>query len=238
MKILERDERSGKMGNGLDRLHALDLPHIFIKDLEDPILSKADIHYLKNVRRLRTGSYLTATDGNGAWRTFELQGSSVLPTAPTEYCESQRSTSELFISVTKSGKPELITQKLTELGVSVITFFFSARSVPKWSAEKIKKNKERLIAVSQSALAQSKGVWLPNLEIGGSFEEVISKGNIPLAHRTAEPIGPDIRRIAIGPEGGWSDTELSSAHSKFSLHRLNLRSETAAITAAALLENI
>ena len=64
------------------------------------------------------------------------------------------------------------------------------------------------------------------------------KGNIPLAHRTAEPIGPDIRRIAIGPEGGWSDTELSSAHSRFSLHRLNLRSETAAITAAALLENI
>ena len=124
MKILERDERSGKMGNGLDRLHALDLPHIFIKDLEDPILSKADIHYLKNVRRLRTGSYLTATDGNGAWRTFELQGSSVLPTDSTEYCESQKSTSELFISVTKSGKPELITQKLTELGVSVITFFF------------------------------------------------------------------------------------------------------------------
>ena len=101
MKILERDERSGKMGNGLDRLHALDLPHIFIKDLEDPILSKADIHYLKNVRRLRTGSYLTATDGNGAWRTFELQGSSVLPTDSTEYCESQKSTSELFISVTK-----------------------------------------------------------------------------------------------------------------------------------------
>ena len=238
MKILERDERSGKMGNALDRLHELDLPHIFMEDLEDPIMCKADIHYLKNVRRLQTGSYFTATDGNGAWRTFELQGSSVLPTASTEYCESQKSTSELFISVTKSGKPELITQKLTELGVSVITFFFSARSVPKWSAEKIKRNKERLIAVSRSALAQSKGVWLPNLEIGGNFEEVILKGNIPLAHRTAEPIGSDIRRIAIGPEGGWSDMELKSVHSKFSLHRSNLRSETAAITAAALLENI
>ena len=226
------------MGNGLDHLYALDLPHIFMKSLEDPIMSKTDIHYLKNVKRLRTGSYFTATDGNGAWRTFELQRSSVFPIASAEYCENERSTSELFISVTKSGKPELITQKLTELGVSAITFFFSERSVPKWSAEKIKKNKERLITVSRSALAQSKGVWLPSLEIGGNFEEVILKGDIPLAHRTAERIGPDIRRIAIGPEGGWSDTELSSVHSKFSLHRSNLRSETAAITAAALLENI
>ena len=238
MKIPERSERSGKMDNGLDRLYALDLPHIFMKNLEDPFMSKTDIHYLKNVRRLRTGSYFTATDGNGAWGTFELQRSSVLPTASTEYCENQKSTSEIFISVTKSGKPELITQKLTELGVSAITFFFSERSVPKWNAEKIKKNKERLITVSRSALAQSKGVWLPSLEIGGNFEEVILKGDIPLAHRTAERIGPDIRRIAIGPEGGWSDTELSSVHSKFSLHRSNLRSETAAITAAALLENI
>ena len=79
---------------------------------------------------------------------------------------------------------------------------------------------------------------MASLEIGGNFEDVILKRNIPLADRTGQCLEPDIRRIAIGPEGGWSDMELKSVHSKFSLHRSNLRSETAAITAAALLENI
>ena len=45
------------------------------------------------------------------------------------------------------------------------------------------------------------------------------------------------RRIAIGPEGGWSSAELDTVNAKYSLHRSILRSETAAIAAATILES-
>ena len=37
--------------------------------------------------------------------------------------EKPKVVSEICIAITKSGKPELVTQKLTELGVGSISFF-------------------------------------------------------------------------------------------------------------------
>ena len=94
-----------------------------------------------------------------------------------------------------------------------------------------------MLKVSRLALAQSKGVWLPTIDIGGSFEEIVKGTDIALAHQSAMKVTNEVRRIAIGPEGGWSSTELDTVNAKYSFHRSILRSETAAIAAATILES-
>ena len=180
---------------------------------------------------------MTATDGRGSWSIFRFDKSILTPVNDKAFCEGPKVASEIYISITKSGKPELVTQKLTELGVGLISFFFSERSVPKWDAKKIEKNHKKLLKVSRLALAQSKGVWLPTIHIGGSFEEIIKGTDIALAHQSAMKVTNEVRRIAIGPEGGWSSAELDTVNAKYSFHRSILRSETAAIAAATILES-
>ena len=225
------------MSRALSGLHELNLPHIVLEDLDSPTLEEAEMHHLQTVRRLRPGSHLTATDGRGCWSIFRFDKSILTPVKDKAFCESPEVASEIYISITKSGKPELVTQKLTELGVGLISFFFSERSVPKWDAKKIEKNHMKLLKVSRLALAQSKGVWLPTIDIGGSFEEIIKGTDIALAHQSAMKITNQVRRIAIGPEGGWSSAELDTVNAKYSFHRSILRSETAAVAAATILES-
>ena len=225
------------MNRPLSELHELDLPHIVLEDLNSPTLQETEMHHLETVRRLRWGSHLTATDGRGSWNVFRIDKSVLSPVGERQFCEGPKAVSEIYISITKSGKPELVTQKLTELGVSSISFFFSERSVPKWDQKKIEKNRKKLLKVSRLALAQSKGVWLPKIGLGGSFEEIVKGTGIALAHQSAKSITKEVRRIAIGPEGGWSAAELDASNSKYSFHRSILRSETAAIAVATILES-
>ena len=225
------------MSRALSGLHELDLPHIVLENLASPTLEEAEMHHLQAVRRLRLGSHLTATDGRGSWRIFRFDKSILTPVETEQFCEAPKVASEIYISITKSGKPELVTQKLTELGIGTISFFFSERSVPKWDLKKMEKNQKKLLKVSRLALAQSKGVWLPKINLGGSFEEIIKDTGIALAHQAAIKISKEVRRIAIGPEGGWSSAELDTANPKYSFHRSILRSETAAIAAATILES-
>ena len=58
------------MSRALGGLHELDLPHIVLEDLDSPTLEEAEMHHLQTVRRLRSGSHLTATDGRGSWSIF------------------------------------------------------------------------------------------------------------------------------------------------------------------------
>ena len=96
---------------------------------------------------------------------------------------------------------------------------------------------EKLTIISKQALAQSKGVWLPKLEIGVSFSELVKEKDMCMADRRGSPFALDTRKIMIGPEGGWDQVEYQTPVSKVRLHKLNLRSETAAIVAGARLVN-
>ncbi|MBT96180.1 MAG: hypothetical protein CL431_09440 [Acidimicrobiaceae bacterium] len=234
---LKNDARTKKMNKDLGSLHELGLPHIFLDDLDVPTLSKSHFHHIKDVKRIKSGTHLTATDGKGHWKLFEFDESTLNPIGPKHHCEAPKITSAIYISITKSGKPDLVTQKLTELGVGSINFFFSDRSVPKWDNEKILKNKKKLMVISRLALAQSKGIWLPQLTVGGTFEMLVKDTGVALAQQSASKLAKGVRSVAIGPEGGWSKEELASNNKKYSIHRSNLRAETAAIAVGALLES-
>tara|TARA_B100001250_G_scaffold336848_1_gene303445 strand:- start:1262 stop:1948 length:687 start_codon:yes stop_codon:yes gene_type:complete len=223
------------MNASLEDLHLLDIPHMVVDDINETQLSSENKHHFLNVRRLRSGQKVTITDGSGSWQICELEGNSLLKIGERQFTGTFSSQTTVCIAITKSGKPELVTQKLTELGVGSIHFFFSERSVPQWDTKKMHKNMEKLTIISKQALAQSKGVWLPKLEIGTSFNELIKEEGMCMADRRGSPGASGIQKIMIGPEGGWGQVEYQSPVSKVRLHNLNLRSETAAIVAGAII---
>lgn len=220
------------MTASLEDLHLLDVPHIVVDDLDAVHLSSQNKHHFLKVRRFRPGQKVTITDGNGFWQECELGNDSLLKLGERQFTPSLADEATICLAMTKSGKPELATQKLTELGVGSIQFFFAQRSVPKWDASKISKNLEKLRIVSKQALAQSKGVWLPRVEIGRTFAELVEEEGMFMADRRGEPVSPNVQKIMIGPEGGWDESEYQSPITKIQIHNLNLRAETAAIVAA------
>jgi 16S rRNA (uracil1498-N3)-methyltransferase len=136
--------------------------------------------------------------------------------------------------LTKGDKPELVVQKLTELGVDRIVPFFAERSVVRWDEARAQRNLERLRRVAREAAMQSRRLTLPALTDVASVASIGAQGFVR-ADRGGAPLSLRSPSIAIGPEGGWSDDERTSMPDSVGLADTVLRAETAAIAAAAVL---
>ncbi len=227
----------------MDQMKHLDLvnsekPHVLLESLEDPEMSDEKRHHLKKVLRIEVGSLVTATDGKGRWALFDYAGGFLEAASEIFFVSKPSSPVTIAFSLTKSGKPDFTIQKLTELGVDRIVVFPAENSVPLWDLSKLKKKQRRYSSISRSALEQSKGVWLPDLAYVNSFAEVAKIKSMCIADIEGEPINESHNSLAIGPEGGWSTGEYGFRLPRVSLHRNVLRSETAAVAAAAVLTTL
>lgn len=153
-------------------------------------------------------------------------------TPPTDHLE-------IAISVLKTNeRMEWMLEKLTELGVSKITFIECNRT------ERNKLNMERMQKIAIAALKQCKRPWLPEINGVIAFDKYINqeftgkkiiayceaKDYIKLDHQQATT-------ILVGPEGDFDDAEISLAVSKgfepVLISKQILRTETAAMAIAA-----
>jgi 16S rRNA (uracil1498-N3)-methyltransferase len=197
------------------------------------------VRHFARVLRLRTGEAVSVTDGAGGFR---------LCTVPLDFAASGRlepmrevrratrpsPSVAVGLALAKGDKPELAVQKLTELGVDRIVLFAADHSVVRWDEDKVARNLTRLRSVAVEALQQSRGLFLPVIELT-SFDALASEagavradagGRAPSLHRD--------RLVLIGPEGGWSERERSALPDAVSVATNVLRAETAAIAAASL----
>ncbi len=212
-------------------------PHVFVESLTAPELAEEDLHHLTRVLRLRAGEPLTVSDGQGRWCPARLgPGDDVEPTGPIiEVAEPMASTTVAF-SLVKGGRPELIVQKLTELGVDRIVALAADRSVVKWDDEKVSGQLERWNRIAREASMQSHRVRLPRLEGVVAASDFLSRSDTWAAHFEGGPLDSSCRTIAVGPEGGWTPAELERAGPRtVTLGDTVLRTETAAIAAGTLL---
>lgn len=207
-------------------------PHVLVEDLERPVLRSEDRHHLARVRRVRDGDPVSVTDGMGGWRWCAFADELVL-TGPIVVDPVPAPVLTVAFALVKGQRPELVVQKLTEVGIDVIVPFVAARSVVQWDGERSTRNHDRLAAVAREAAQQSRRTWFPVVEAVANFEDVAARPGAVQAEAGGRTIGPDTTTVLIGPEGGWSDDELRLP--VIGLGPTVLRAETAAIAAGVLL---
>lgn len=206
----------------------------FVADLEAPVLDDADRHHLERVLRLRPGEPITVSDGRGAWRACWF-GAELEPVGPIEQDPRPAPLLTIAFALVKGDRPELVVQKLTELGVDEIVPFVAARSVARWDATKAARQAERLALVARAAAMQSRRTWLPLVAPLASFADVARRPGAAMAERGGAAPSLDHPVVLVGPEGGWSDEERALDLPTVGLGPNVLRAETAAIAAGVLL---
>ena len=214
-------------------------------------------HYLGNVLRAQTGQLYELSDGSAAWlaridsvarRRVEFALLEQLP-APQPAADIT-----LLLAVVKFDAFEWALEKATELGVSKIIPLAAARSEKGLLAAAAKRS-QRWQKILLESSQQSRRLRLPQLDDlakpAEAFAAQTADVRLMLSERSD---APSVRKalthsnktsvrataaLAIGPEGGWTDDELTAARAgnfrEASLGQLILRTETAVISALSVL---
>lgn len=142
-------------------------------------------------------------------------------------------------AIPKGERFDFMLQKLTELNVSTIIPMKTKHSVV------VPKNIDRYKRILLEACKQCKRAWLPELREVTDFSSVLKEkadSKIILdqsGDKLKEIKGKTL--VLIGPEGGFTEDEVKEAESKgfikASISKNTLRTETAAIAVAAIIEN-
>lgn len=208
--------------------------HVLVDDVEALDLGSEARHHLERVLRLRPGTEVTIGDGQGSWRAVSF-GPRLEPIGPVVFVPPTTRPITIACALAKADKPELVTQKLTEIGVDEIVFFPAQRSVVRWDAERVSRNLERLQRVANAAVEQARRPWSPSVKYTGSVQDLLTRPDVVCADLGGAEPTIDHRVVLIGPEGGWDERDGVNSSISVGFGPNVLRSETAAITAGAVL---
>ena len=221
-------------------------------------ITGSEQHHLRNVLRLTSGATIRIIDGQGnvyiakVLDTSTNRGSSEARILSHEFHPSRSPSLTLFQGLPKNDKTELILQKTTEIGVTQIVPIHSEHALQKPSQNRY----ERWHRVVISATKQCERAWLPELCEPQTFEVSLAQLKefslrlILNPHIEQEPKAQHIKAVLrevsqptsialfVGPEGGFSDREITAAIESecvpVTLGTNILRTETAAIVAVAI----
>ena len=193
-------------------------------------------HHLRRVLRLRAGEPVTVTDLAGRWRSTVVAGSRerLQLDVVGDVVVTDRPARPVTIaaSIPKGDRLDWMVQKLTELGVDRLLLLHAEHSTTRWDDARTAVQRERAERVSLEACRQSRRIWPMRIEGPVAALSVLS--TCVIAEPGGRRIAPSDDVVAIGPEGGWSPTELEAARGAVSLGSNILRVETAAVVAATL----
>ncbi len=226
------------------------------------LLTDRQQHYLGRVLRLQAGDRFIAMDGAGHGWLAALRGAG----SEADLLEPISAQTELPIAVTllialpKTGMDDIVRQT-TELGVSQIVPILSARSLLNPSPQKL----DRWQRIAQEAAEQSERQIVPAILPPHRWQEALQqwqKAGCYLCEPRGDSPSGELRSnrphllsclksqlinqlnplpavtLAIGPEGGWTETEVQEAieagYQPVSLGARILRAVTAPIVALSL----
>ena len=209
-------------------------------------------HHLGRVLRAQVGQLYELSDGIAVWLgRIESVSRDRIQFALLEEIPAHPPAVDiiLLLSIVKFDAFEWAIEKATELGVGMIVPVAASRSEKALlaaSGKRLDRWEKLLVEASQ----QSRRVRVPAisspLRLREAFNEAYPLGaKVILSERSNAPALRDVlsavtvsqATLAIGPEGGWTDEELSMAEAvgfrEASLGKLILRTETAVIAALA-----
>lgn len=225
------------------------------------VISGSNARHIDKVLRLKTGEIITIFDGKGCDYEAKIVSTS---TNRVEVSVIRRisSPSEPDVNITlaqamlKGKKMDILVRQITELGIKRWLPFKCERSVPVPNRKKIQSRIERWETIVKESLKQCKRGSLTEICPVVSFEEMLTMGktsDVKLifweneTHSLQEvlanlPARCETIFAILGPEGGFSETEIQKAvslgYQSVSLGPRVLKSETAALTVCALMQYI
>lgn len=212
--------------------------HVFVEDLEAPRLVPEDHHHLARVLRLAEGALVSASDGVGGVRLcrFQARQEELVPAGEPSFVPEPKLSVTVAVGLLKGDSMALAVQKLTELGVDRIILLDCERSQLHWRpGPETAARLGRLERIAREASMQSRRCRLPKLTGPVKLSELASREQVVLADRGGSELEDVPSVVAIGPEGGWSDSERGLGLPTITLSDTVLRAETAALAAATLL---
>ena len=226
-------------------------------DTEHVQLTKDDEHHLLHVMRMKKDDEIEAVADNKLYLckiksvnpldiyiVHELKSDVELPVDVT-----------LLFALTKGDKIDLVVQKATELGVKNIALIQSERSVVKYDNKDIDKKIQRFQKIMKEASEQSHRLMIPEIvgvidikNIPSSLLEDINLLTYEKEAGSTKSLFESFKNnqnisVMIGPEGGFSESEVNLLISKYnfqlvSLGKRILRTETAAVYALSVLSSL
>ena len=222
--------------------------HLFVAALDDDVsLDDEAGHHLGRVRRVRAGDVVTAADGRGHWRPYavaRVERGVVDLHAQDAPVEEPRLEPRLVVAfaLTKGAKPDVVVQKLTELGVDGVTVLVTRRSIPRWSDERAGAAVARLRRIASEAAAQCRRARVPSVDGVRPVADLAGRPGLVVADPEGDdpavlPVPADGEWVlAVGPEGGFDPGEVAALDGRrLRLAPHVLRAETAAIAGASVL---
>lgn len=214
-------------------------------------LDEKSSRHIVQVLRMKAGEELRLTDGLGLSILASIRDANkkkcVVNIVERKTSEPEKRRVQIAISLLKNAaRFEWFLEKATELGMSDIIPLKSART------EKQQYRLERMRGILESALIQSQQSWMPILHEPQNFLQCIE--NFPADQKFIAHCEPGEKKqlsemmhttvssqlILIGPEGDFTEEEIRKAVDggfiAVGLGDHRLRSETAAIAAAAVLK--
>lgn len=213
-------------------------------------LTGAQARQIATVLRLRPGDEVAlVADGAEAVVVLEV----VRPTSVTAVVRERGFTPAeptvaltLALPVLRGDRDEEVVEAVTQLGVSRIVPFTSTRSVVRSLSEAKRARWER---IAREAAETARRGRVPSIEPARTWADLFAVLSPPVLVAWEKerrvrlgdvlPRGTPVVSLVIGPEGGIDETEIALARARdartISLGIRNLRSETAAIAAVAVL---
>ena len=212
------------------------------------VMNEIDSKHISRSFRKKIGDNIRVTNGLGCLCNAEIieRGKKIkVKIKSIEKFEAPNLSIHIAISPLKNiSRFEWFVEKATELGISQITPVVCEHS------EKKKVNTERLERILISSLKQSNQFFKPKINSINTFENFILNSedqllmaNLKTSNKLSEKLfnKPNIC-LMIGPEGGFSDSEIDLAKKQdikeVTLGNSRLRSETAAIYGMSIIRSI
>ena len=228
-------------------------------DLETIVITGQDAKHIYKVLRLKSGDQIPLTDGKGLdYDGVILSASS--DTIQVRLTQSRPSTTESSLRLTvccgmlKDKKMDMVIKHLTQLGIVEWIPFFCERSIPTPDSKRLSSRIQRWETIVKESVKQCQRSCLVSITVPKPFREVLDlsdnfhqkiafweKSSLPLTQLSPTP-SDNKAILLIGPEGGFTDTEIGLAQEKgfkaYSLGPRILRAETAAICATTLIQHL
>ncbi len=218
-----------------------------------------DAKHMSKILRADVGDTLSLTDGTGMDYTGKITAIDKT-CVEVELMDHNPSSTESPLELTlcsgmlKHQKMDTLIKELVQLGVTRWVPFTCRYAVPVPDEKRMAKRMDRWRTIVRESLKQCRRSKLMEVSPVVSFETLLQeavghthciafweKSGTPLSRLTPSPSGKNRAIVLVGPEGGFSSHEIDKAReagfSSYGLGPRILRAETAALTAAALVQH-